>query len=62
MTAQQELEMNATTTLAAYLNAAMERDASARAAYASIYGEAWAPLGCGASINDGASSVAGTVR
>ena len=51
-----------TTTLAAYLNAAMARDASARDAYRALYGAEWSPLGNGTEINDGASSVAGTVR
>jgi len=51
-----------TTCLAAYLNAAMARDASARAAYAAQWGAEWSPLGCGAEINDGASTSARTVR
>ena len=37
----------ATTCLAAYLNAAMAKDASARARYLAIYGVEWAPLGDG---------------
>lgn len=49
-----------TTCLAAYLNAAMARDASARAAYAAQWGAEWSPLGNGHEINDGASSVART--
>lgn len=51
---------DATTCLAAYLNAAMARDASARAAYEAAWGVQWAPLGNGAEINDGASSTAHT--
>jgi hypothetical protein len=52
----------ATTTLAAYLNAAMARSPEARAAYAAIYGESWSPLGCGAEIWDGPSTHTRTVR
>ena len=62
MTAQQELELGGTTYLATYLNAAMSRDASARATYASIYGVEWAPLGDGTEISDGADSRAVTCR
>lgn len=62
MTAQQELALDATTHLAAYLNAAMERSPEARDAYASLWGVEWTALGCGASINDGVSSEAGTLR
>ena len=51
-----------TTTLAARLNAAMARSPEARAAYARTYGAAWAPLGCGRAIDDGASTSARTVR
>jgi hypothetical protein len=51
-----------TTVLAAYINAAMARDASAREAYARLYGETWSPLGAGIEIHDGASTRAGTVR
>lgn len=49
-----------TTCLAAYLNAAMARNASAREAYRAMWGAEWAPLGHGAEINDGASSMART--
>lgn len=62
MTTAQEIALDATTTLAAYLNAAMERDPMARMAYAVMYGAEWSPLGNGATVNDGASSTAGTVR
>jgi hypothetical protein len=55
-------EPTITSVLAAKLNAAMDRDASAREAYARIYGCEWAPLGNGARINDGASAIASTVR
>ncbi len=51
-----------TTMLACYLNAAMERDASAREAYARIYGEEWSALGLGIAINDSATATAKTVR
>lgn len=51
-----------TTCLAAYLNAAMDRDSAAREAYERIYGSQWSALGNGAAINDGATAVAGTVR
>lgn len=62
VTAEQELALDATTTLAAYLNAAMARDPMARMAYAVMHGTEWSPLGNGAEINDGATATAGTVR
>lgn len=49
-----------TTCLAAYINAAMEADVLARIEYLLTYGRTWAPLGNGASINDGASTTAHT--
>lgn len=51
-----------TTCLAANLNAAMARNASARDAYARIYGCEWSSLGNGVEINDSADSTAITVR
>ena len=57
-----DADPNTTTHLAMFLNAAMAHAAGARAAYAAIYGEEWSPLGCGAELNDGASSRQGTVR
>ena len=45
-----------------YLNAAMARDARARATYQAIYGAAWIPLGNGASIDDSATTRSSTVR
>ncbi len=62
MTTNEEIALGHTTVLAAYLNAAMANDAMARMAYALMYGAEWSPLGNGATINDGASTVAGTVR
>lgn len=55
-------DANATTCLAAYLNAAMARDERARAAYAAQWGVQWTPLGNGHEINDGATASARTVR
>jgi hypothetical protein len=54
--------LNDTTVLAAYLNAAMARDERARAAYERLYGAQWSALGNGAEMHDGASTHAGTVR
>ena len=51
-----------TTCLAAYLNAAMASDTMARIAYQITWGVEWAPIGNGAAIFDGASTVAGAVR
>lgn len=51
-----------TTTLAAYLNAAMAHDPEARAAYRAVWGVEWYPLGNGTEIYDGASSRSATVR
>lgn len=51
-----------TTYLAAYLNAAMSRDASARDAYARIYGAEWSAIGDGTEINDTTSATSATVR
>lgn len=50
------------TELACYLNAAMARDAEARARYRAIWGMDWAPVGDGTEIHDGASARARTVR
>ena len=53
---------NVTTTLAAYLNAAMAHSPEARAAYLATWGVQWSPLGNGTEIHDGASSRSATVR
>lgn len=51
-----------TTIIAAHLNAAMARNASARDAYARIYGESWESLGNGVEINDTVSANMKTAR
>ena len=51
-----------TTVLAAYLNAAMARDAMARKAYRAIYGAEWESLGNGTEIADGKSTQTETKR
>lgn len=57
-----DADPTSTTHLAAYLNAAMRRDAAAREAYLATWGVEWSPLGDGSCIEDGASTLAGTVR
>ncbi len=62
MTTESEIALNATTVLAAYLNAAMASDAMARMEYAQLHGCEWNPLGDGTCIDDGATTTCATVR